>query len=236
MRRIFVTPEQLRAGSITLGPDEAHYVARVLRLEPGAAIELFDGAGRRAAATVTAVGRGDVHCDCGAPVSDLLSAIRAVRCGLPLLKGERLDLAVRMLTELGVAEIVLLVCARSVPRDAPGSERVERLRRVARAAARQCGRPQLPRIDGPLTLVAFAASASGSKWYGESVGNQARECAQWPDPGERAVTLCTGPEGGFTAAETVQLQAAGFAPLRLGPHVLRAETAAVVAAALALAG
>ena len=69
-----------------------------------------------------------------------------------------------------------------------------------------------------------------------TAGAETHEPAAWLDPGDRSVTLCTGPEGGFTAAETAQLQAAGFAPLRLGPHVLRAETAAVVAAALAMAG
>jgi len=236
MRRIYVAPDLLRAGPVALGSDEAHYVARVLRLEPGAAVELFDGAGRRAAATIVSIARAAVGCQCDAPTADASIAPHRVRCGLPLIKGERLDLALRMLTELGVAEVALVQCARSVPRDGPGAGRGERLTRVVRAAARQCGRSDFPRIDGPLALAEFAASAPGARWYGEVTAADVRARRQRLAADGQPVTLCTGPEGGFTDEETALLQGAGFAPLGLGPHVLRAETAAVVAAALALAG
>lgn len=236
MRRIFVAPELLQAGPVALGPDEAHYVARVLRLAPGARVELFDGAGRRATASLTSVGRAAVCCECGVATIDPVAAPRRVRSGVPLIKGERLDLALRMLTELGVAEVALVECARSVARDHPTAGRGERLERVVRAAARQCGRSQLPRIEGPLSLAAFVATADGVRWYGEVAASRpAGQPARLAADGQ-AVTLCTGPEGGFTDDETALLQAADFKPLGLGPYVLRAETAAVVAAALALAG
>lgn len=239
MRRLHVSADLLRTGEVELVGDQAHYLGRVLRLTAGDEVELFDGQGRRARAVLLALGRRSVRCRVDELEVERSRPAWRLCCALPLIKGDRLDLAVRMLTELGADAIDLLTCARAVVKaEAHGTARVERLQRVAVAAARQCGRVSVPRIEAGLELCDYAERAQGLKLLGAIDGDQRAvervEVAAVVGVEPAVVSVCTGPEGGFTALEADLLYTAGFAPLCLGPYVLRAETAAVVAAGCAL--
>ena len=157
-----------------------------------------------------------------------------------------MDLIVQKTTELGVARIVPVVTERSVARPEPA--RRARWEKIARQAARQCGRADVPRVDEPLALAA-AVTASDlpatrfALWEaerGQSLrARLATHMAEPPGGPNPATALLVGPEGGFPRSEIALAAAAGFVPVSLGPRILRrVETAAIVAVALvqALAG
>src|SRR5437868_2713908 len=106
MLRIFVAPELLTAGEIAVRGDEHHYLAHVRRARPGDPVELLDGAGRRAAATIVRVGDGDTTLLAAAPAA-IAAAPPLVRALLPLIKGDRMDSAIEKLVEVGVDAIVV---------------------------------------------------------------------------------------------------------------------------------
>lgn len=200
---------------------------RVLRLGPGDALTVLDGAGAEHRVRLEQVGTRSA-------VARVLATDRPAResaldlvLAPALLKGDRMALVVEKATELGVRRIAPVHTARTV-RDRVDTER---LRRVARAAAEQSGRPQVPVVDEPRPLAALVAEPwSGLRvlpWEDEH-GARLRDLPAAAD----AVVALTGPEGGFTADEVAQARAHGFVTVTLGPRVLRAETAAIAVAAL----
>ncbi|HSN29409.1 MAG TPA: RsmE family RNA methyltransferase [Kofleriaceae bacterium] len=224
--RVFVTP--LVAGEVTITGDEHHYLHRVRRARVGDAIELVDGAGLRASATIARM-TGDatvVKADQPTPV---IPAPPHVRVLLPLIKGDRMDTCLEKLVEVGADEIVLWPAARAVVRlEADRREaRVAKYRTALQAAARQCGRAAVPAIRAVDSLhAALALLPAGARL----VLDPGADRTAMPTAGD--VTLISGPEGGFAPDELDDLATAGFASLGLGPRVLRAETAPVVAVAL----
>ena len=203
------------------GPEDAHHLGRVLRLRPGEAVGASDGAGRWRTCVVDAT-RSGVRLEPVAPVVSEPEPSPPVSVGFSLLKGDRPELVVQKLTELGVDRILLLAAARSVVRwDAERAARnVARLRHVAREASMQSRRARLPELGGPIPL-ANAASALGSA---------AGLCHQGASgaPSLRRPALLVGPEGGWDEAEL----ACGLPLVGLGPTTLRAETCAIAAAVL----
>lgn len=148
-----------------------------------------------------------------------------------LLKGAKMDYLIQKVTELGVAEVVLLATRRTV---AEGSGKVTRWRRIAIEAAEQSGRLTIPRLIGPRPLAESVARPSVGPsvvlWEGERVGTFGALLDQTPAP--EGISILVGPEGGLESDEVALLRRAGFAPISLGPRTLRAETAAVVALAV----
>jgi 16S rRNA (uracil1498-N3)-methyltransferase len=225
-RRLFLPPERIADGRADLTPEACHYLRDVLRLEPGAEIELFDGAG----------GAYPARLEPGS-LALRLGPRREARPSLPLwllvalAKGEKMDLVVQKATELGAARITPFAAERSVvrlDRDRGGS-RAARWRRIATEAARQCGRADVPDVSepGPLAPALASVPAGFARFVfhpgGEPLG-------AGPDaPGAAAVV---GPEGGLTAEEVEECERSGARRVSLGPRILRAETAAVVATAL----
>lgn len=247
MRRVYVEPQQLHLGTLELASEETHYLTRVLRMTTGERVELFDGQGHRAQAELIQVSKKGVRCQVLGLQHEALHKGPQLFSALPLIKGERLELAVRMLTELGVQRIQLIDCARSVVHwGADPESHLLRLQRVALAAVRQCGRPRLPELLPPIALHEMVQQCpTGPRFFGDldpapAQPFLAQSFAPWPrlttsqtpesTDNPDWLSLCTGPEGGFTEDERQLLRANHFASLALGPHVLRAETAAVVAA------
>jgi 16S rRNA (uracil1498-N3)-methyltransferase len=144
-----------------------------------------------------------------------------------LLKGARMDLVVEKATELGVRRIAPVVCRNAVATGA----RTDRWRRIAVAAAKQSGRTAVPAVDAPRPL----ANLLGLPWPGLRLlaweGERERSLAALPARAAAAVVV-VGPEGGFAPGEVEHARAHGFTTLALAPRILRAETAAIVAAAL----
>ena len=240
--RLFVAPGAL-AGLAGPGDpelrgtgDEHHYLARVRRARVGDTVELVDGAGARAAAVVTALTEDAAVLRVAAP-ERIAPRPPCVRALVPPIKGDRMDACLEKLVEVGADEIVIWPAARAVVRwDAPRREaRRVRYEAALQAAARPCGRAQVPalafadRLDdalarraaGPGAMLGIVLDPAGDG-----------ELARLPLGETTEVTVVSGPEGGLSPGELEQLARAGFAPVGLGPRVLRAETAPVVAVAL----
>lgn len=217
---------------VELSAEEAHHVGRVLRLGPGESVSLFDGAGREWEARILAAPRPRIvvrlERECVEPVEAPLD----LHLYQGLCRSERMDWLVQKATEIGVSAIHPVPTARSEPARKPG-KRLERWRRIAVVAAKQCGRRTLPEIvprddlpaagggEGPALLLHPAPQARplGSLLDG-------------PAPGR--VRLAVGPESGFADEEAARWSDAGWILAELGPRTLRAETAGLVAAALIL--
>ncbi|HUJ63562.1 MAG TPA: RsmE family RNA methyltransferase [Kofleriaceae bacterium] len=226
MIRVFVAP--LAAGELAIEGDEHHYLARVRRARAGDPIELVDRAGQRARGVIVRIAADHtiVRADAVEAATPAPPAIRAL---VPLIKGDRMELCLEKLVEVGADAIVVFPAARSVvrldgDRVAP---RIARYRAAAEAAARQSGRALVPDVGWAESLALALAGAVGQRF----VLDPGAEAAL-PAIAEPEVTLISGPEGGLAPGELDQVTAAGFAPLGLGPRVLRAETAPVVAVAL----
>jgi 16S rRNA (uracil1498-N3)-methyltransferase len=234
MPRLFVPPELLRGARVTLDAAAHRHLIKVQRLEPGAVLQVFDGTGTEIEARIVAVGKASLDVELGER-----RRLPAAPCRVTLLvavpRGERMDLIVQKTTELGVARIVPVASARSMVKPSPHQQ--ARWQTIAAEAARQSGRAEVPVVAATLSLPAALAGAAAEStprflvWEGERDLSLPRALTSEP----RAVALLVGPEGGFADREVGEARAAGFQSVGLGPRILRAETAAIVAVALAQA-
>ncbi len=231
MIRVFIDPAALCPGELVVRGDEHHYLAHVRRARPGDPVELVDGAGRRAAATIARLSAGETALIAGPP-EPIAPAPPRVRTLLPLIKGDRMDACIEKLVEVGVDAVVVWPAARSVARldDARRDARLARYRAIAQAAARQSGRAQVPEVTAAASLQAALADLPAGQRLVLDPASDAALALDTGDGTDDDVTIASGPEGGLTAGERDQL--VGFTPLGLGPRVLRADTAPVVAVAL----
>jgi 16S rRNA (uracil1498-N3)-methyltransferase len=249
-----VPVSSLEPGELLLDDKASRYVSRVHRLGAGERLMLFDPTSAlEAEATVLSVGKAGVLCR----VADVRKGKSPVARPMTLLqgigKGDKLDAVVRDATELGATRVVAVQTARSIVRlsgDARepdrGQERLARWRRIATEAARQCGRADVPQIDGPFNLRAALAAIhepSRDSAAAPAVEICVFEKATTPiGPMLRALGAGTplvvliGPEGGLEEGEVAIAEEAGFVTASLGPFILRTETAAtaVLGAALLL--
>ncbi len=230
-RRFFVPPSALDADPIVFAPREAHHIAGVLRLRPGTRIVAFDGRREVEADLLTVGDAGVTAAKIGAPRAAVRPVSLVLLQGVP--RGPKMDVIVRMVTEIGVSSVHPVLTERSVAD--PGPVRVERWRRIAREAAKQCGRADVPEIYPPAVL-ADALAAIGPvdllivPW--EETARPLGVVAAGR-PYDSAAFLI-GPEGGLTAGEVETVRAAGGEAVSLGPLLLRTETAGVVTAAMLL--
>jgi 16S rRNA (uracil1498-N3)-methyltransferase len=211
---------------------------QVLRLQPGAPVVLFDGHGGEWDADVTQMGRKDVEVEVHAhrAVDRELSTHVTLAIGMPA--NERMDTLVEKATELGVAAIQPLVCARSVLRltGERADKKVAHWQGVAIAASEQCGRTRVPEIAPVASLgdwlARLPADGDGAARWVLSL----REARAFGGlPASSSVVTLSGPEGGLTEAEEDAARARAFSAISLGARVLRADTAPLaVLAGLAL--
>ncbi|ALK90396.1 16S rRNA (uracil(1498)-N(3))-methyltransferase [Limnohabitans sp. 63ED37-2] len=227
----FYCPAPLATGlSLSLPAGAARHV-QVLRLQPGDVITLFNGEGGEFDATVTRMGRSDVEVEVGAHHAVEREAARAVHLLAGITANERMDWLVEKATELGVASITPLVAERSVLKlkGERAEKKLAHWQGVAVAAAEQCGRNRVPTVHPAVTLAEWVKKAPpGERWVlSLSEGTQSLAQMQGPAAGlpMAPVTVLSGPEGGLSPTEEAAALAAGFAPVTLGPRVLRAETA-----------
>jgi 16S rRNA (uracil1498-N3)-methyltransferase len=232
-RRLFVPGERLGGPRLTLTGPEHHHIGLVLRARPGDTLTLFDGAGGEVEAEVIRVERTETELALGVRRAVAGPAVAlTLLCAVP--RGPRMDFLVQKTSELGVARIVPVVTDRSVARpDAEAGKRA-RWEKIAREAARQCGRADLPIVDPPVALAeALADPRLPARRLALFEGERQRSLRAAVAGAEPAATvLLIGPEGGFGAAEPAAARAAGFEAVGLGERILRVETAAIVAVAL----
>ncbi|MDD5309777.1 MAG: RsmE family RNA methyltransferase [Deltaproteobacteria bacterium] len=222
-------------GEAVVTGDELHYLRRVRRLEPGDPVEVRDLRGRLFSARVVLLGkeRAVLALEAEAPAAREAAQVNVI---IAVPKRHLLDDVVRQLSEIGVARLAPVVSERSVAR--PGKERAPRWRRIAAESVRQCGRARPMAVDDvrPFADVLRELAGKGTRLVlHERETSTGLSAALGKGPVSPPLTLAVGPEGGFSPDEILLSADLGFAPMGLGPSVLRVETAAVVAATLAVA-
>ena len=225
---VFVGSAAELTDTLDVDGEDGHHLARVLRLHTGESVTVADASGAWRPYRVGEVRpTGAVRLEAAAGPDREPSSEPRLAVAFALTKGDKPDLVVQKLTELGVDRILPVLAERSVSR--PSGERatavVERWRRVAREAGRQCRRATLPTVEEMTPLDKLA----GHPGLVVAERGGATADALGPPPGGELLVV-VGPEGGLTAEEVQRL--GPWARLDLGPHVLRAETAALAAATL----
>jgi len=228
LTRVFREGPLTPGSEVSLTGAAAAHVSRVLRLRAGDALTLFNGSGGEYAGTLLASKAGTVTVAVGEarePVRE--SPLRTI-LAQGVSRGERMDLTVQKATELGVSQILPVLTERSVVRlDAQQTARkLGHWRRIAVAACEQCGRNRLPEITAPVSLKEMLRTDLKASTHLLLSPEATLRVAELPRP-TGAVTVLIGPEGGLTDEEDESVRAAGFLAVRLGPRVLRTETAAL---------
>jgi 16S rRNA (uracil1498-N3)-methyltransferase len=234
LTRVYL-PAPLIPGARRALPAQARaHLVRVLRLQTDAAITVFDGEGAECPARIVRASAADTQVELAGPIRHEAPARLFLTLTQGISRGERMDYTVQKATELGVGEIQPVLTQHALVRlDATqGLKRLAHWRSVALAACAQCGRARAPLIRPPLGFGEYLAAPAA--------GLPARRLVLTPEgggslarlaPPVTAVELLVGPEGGLAREEIEALLARGDAAIRLGPRVLRTETAAVAALA-----
>ena len=231
--RVYV-PQPLHPGrEIDLPVQAGEHLVRVLRLERGHPLRLFNGDGNEYAGEIASLAKRGVTAHVGA-IADAAERESPLRITLAqgIARGEKMDWILQKATELGVARIVPLVTDRTeVKLDAERAERrLAHWQAVLGSACEQCGRNRLPELFEPIRLADWAAQAAGTDELRLALdplgATSLREV-----PAASHMTLVVGPEGGLSEHDLDTLAQAGFAGLRLGPRILRTETAGLAALA-----
>ncbi|MDF2491371.1 MAG: ribosomal methyltransferase RsmE [Pseudomonas sp.] len=227
----FFIDAALSLGEHDLPEAQAHYIGRVLRLAAGDAVQLFDGSGQEFRGQLLEVGKKSVRVTLDQVLPGQPESPLHVHLGQGLSRGERMDWAIQKATELGAHEITPIVSERCEVRlkDERADKRMAHWRQVAISACEQCGRSTLPVIHPPMAL---------AEWITRTEADLKLVLHPVAEPWtthERPARLAflIGPEGGLSDAEVAQAKGKGFQAARLGPRVLRTETAPVVALAVA---
>ncbi|ROQ48086.1 16S rRNA (uracil(1498)-N(3))-methyltransferase [Pseudomonas putida] len=227
----FFIDAPLSLGEHDLPEAQAHYIGRVLRMAPGDAVQLFDGSGQEYLGELLEVGKKSVRVTLAQALPGQAESPLHVHLGQGLSRGERMDWAIQKATELGASVITPIVSERCEVRlkDERADKRLTHWRQVAISACEQCGRSTVPTIHSPVLL------ADWLKARDEALKLVLHPVAEPLTSHARPASLAflIGPEGGLSEVEVEQAKAAGFHAARLGPRVLRTETAPVVALAVA---
>lgn len=230
LSRFFVeTP--LSLGSHQLPETQAHYLGRVLRLAVGDQVQLFDGSSNEFIATLAQISKKSVTVEISQVLQGQADSPLHIHLGQGLSRGERMDWAIQKATELGVNEITPLFTERCEVRlnDERAEKRLAHWQQVAISACEQCGRSSIPKIHPPQLLNDWLQHTQADL---KLILHPVAEPLTSHDKPQR-LAFVIGPEGGLTDNEIAQAQANQFQAARLGPRVLRTETAPVVAITVA---
>lgn len=234
-RPLFLTeladPLPTPGSGVRLGGDEGRHAAVVKRITAGEEILLADGAGRGLIAEVTAADKQGLD----VVVSEHLPGStpgRRITVAQALAKGDRGELAVEMMTEVGVAEILAWQASRSIVKwtGDRGAKSLRKWASTAREATKQSRRLRVPTVDGPLSTKQLAARVSAADLALVLHEDASESLTRQPLPATGEILLVVGPEGGISAEELEVLTAAGARAVSISDGVLRTSTAGVVAA------
>ena len=227
------TDTPLQAGAeAQLDDKAAQHVGRVLRMQPGQGLSLFNGDGQDYPALIASASKKNVTVQVQQPTANSSESALEIVLGQTLSKGDRMDYAVQKATEMGVTRIVPLSTERCDVRLKGDREdkRLSHWRSVAISAAEQCGRARVPDILPVMNITEWLEYSQRCDLRlvlhhrtEQSLNSLARP---------NSIALMIGPEGGLSADEIAQAETSGFLPVALGPRVLRTETAPVAAMAL----
>jgi 16S rRNA (uracil1498-N3)-methyltransferase len=233
LTRVHCAAPLAQGGEATLPDAAATHVTRVLRLRVGDRLAVFDGRGSEHHAEIGAITGGEVRVRLLERIASRPESPLAVTLVQGVSRGERMDWALQKATELGVSAIAPVLCARSVVRldaDQAGAK-LRHWQAIVVAACEQSGRSVLPDLRPPEPLRTWLARPTPAGLRLVLDADADTELAAMPAP-IGAVELLIGPEGGFDDDEIETARGAGFRSARLGPRVLRTETAGVAALAV----
>jgi 16S rRNA (uracil1498-N3)-methyltransferase len=261
MHRFFIPPDWLKGEEVTIKGQKAHQIRNVLRLRVGDHILVLDDSGWEREVEIIEISHEEAI---GRVVRRSLSHSEPrtkVSLYQGVLKGRRFEIVLQKGTELGIVEFIPIICERCIIADMEDvSKKTERWRRIISEAAEQSGRGKLPKLQPAMLFQQACERAMRSEglslipWEGERrrslrslLGDRAGEAMKelrnligvqsfpYPHaPRPFSVNLFIGPEGGFTPAEVALARNYGIIPITLGPRILRAETAGIVAIAAIL--
>jgi 16S rRNA (uracil1498-N3)-methyltransferase len=224
----------LREGATLSLPERAAiHVVRVLRMRAGDALAVFDGAGAEHDAEIVGVRGERVEVRVGAPRRAAAESALAITLVQGVSRGERMDYTIQKATELGVHRVVPVLAERTVVRlDAQqAAKKLEHWRGVAISACEQCGRATVPEVLPPRRYDEHLAAARAADAVGLVLSPDGTHSPRDLPESLQAVELLVGPEGGLSEEEVRLAISRGYAGLRLGPRILRTETAAAAAIA-----
>jgi len=214
----------LTVGEVRLLGREAYHLLQVLRVKPGDAVRAFDGGGLEAEGVVQQVAGPVVVLKLFEPRPTEREVV-PVTLALALLKGDKLAEVVRQATELGAVRFIPLVSRHCEVREL-SPQRLTRWRRIAQEAAKQSGRSVVPEVNEPIRLEQLPKAAERMLVAHPYAGTTlAAHLQQAPLAPQQPLLVVTGPEGGLGDSEVAHLVAQGAVAIRLGPRILRAETA-----------
>jgi len=212
---------------VQLEPTPAHHAIRVLRLATGDTVEVFDGQGW--------VGRGSLQCS-GPSASVINTTISRIEPPRPTIDiaasiptGPRAQAMVNQLSQAGADRLIPLITQRSIVQ--PRQAKLDRFEQTTIESAKQSGRAYLMKIDAPTPLQELVSGPEEVRLIADPSGQKVATGQIQLDKAARVLVLI-GPEGGWTAGELQLATESGYAPWKLGPYVLRIETAACVATAI----
>ena len=236
-RRFYAQPSMISGSTVDLSPEETHHLVRVLRMKAGDEAFIFDGCGFEYRCRLASLRGDNARLEIIETLGGEVESPVRITLAQALAKGEKFDFIVQKATELGVSAILPLVTDHAdVKLDERGArKRVERWRRVSLEALKQSGRRRLVEISAPLTLEQFFDAGGGTPGptlvFSERGGGPI--AGALGGTGRMAsVAAVIGPEGGWSDGELELLGARAASIITLGPRVLRAETAAIVAITL----
>lgn len=235
MNRLLVPPPALTFPTVVVGGDSLVYLRDVLRLRPGATLEIFDGQGRAWSATLAGYLPDGAELSLGGEQGRQFAGVPVTLWqGLP--KSDKLELVVQKAVELGVRGIRPVACERSIVKLDPkkAADRQQRWQKIADEAARQCRRSDTAVIE-PVTTFAEAMRLPPLPNERRLILDEEEHAVRLRDalggPTDHHVVL-VGPEGGLSRHEIEQAKAAGFTAVTLGPRILRTETAGIAVLAV----
>jgi len=228
--RFFITPDQVRDPSITVVDDDVRHIRTVLRKQPGDLLTLLDGQGREYTVRITAIEKEAIETEI-VDRRERHPLVPSVILGQGLPKSDKMDFIVQKATELGVLSIVPIMTERTIVKVKDEEKRITRWQKIAREAAMQSNRPDIPKVEmirpfgefihslapGPQTLLLLPWEEGT-----EPIKNVLRRHSE-----TNHIVVLIGPEGGFSQAEADAARGMGFHLVSLGQNILRTETAAV---------
>lgn len=235
LTRLFIHGELQPGQDLELDGEQAHYLGRVLRLRPGEALHVFNGDSGEFAGVVASVGKSSARVSVGAKLTTSTESVLRVHLVQGVSRGERMDFIVQKATELGVKRITPVLTGFGVVKltGERADKRRDHWQKIAISATEQCGRIRPPLIDVAVPLKSWFGSKPQDADVDLILRPGATTAMTSLGTPRTKVCLLIGPEGGFSDAEYEDAAVAGFLPVSLGPRVLRTETAAMTAIAVA---
>ncbi|RLA55765.1 MAG: 16S rRNA (uracil(1498)-N(3))-methyltransferase [Gammaproteobacteria bacterium] len=226
------TGQELRGNTrIALEPRPSAHIARALRMREGDKLTLFNGEGGEYLAAIAAIDKKKVVVTTGAHQARELESGLHIHLGIAVSRGDRMDWMVQKATELGVGALTPLFTERTEVKltGERAAKKIHHWQQIAISACEQCGRNRVPSIDALQDIGDWLASTVAERKFvlhhrADSIGGAGDKPA--------SIALLVGPEGGLSDQEISAAEQAGFQSLRLGPRVLRTETAPLAAIAI----